>query len=154
MFKKFVGFIEIITFLSQISAFPVDFYPDTQQPIYSNFLKPEGVIFSPLPGEIVFKLRQNWQPDEYLNPDSAGYKILEGNVRSAIQQVMGENTEVSDIYFREGNIPGNPTTRPKTVVHLKVNGGSDAASLLEMATQPDGTIGDGLKVYKDSFSAY
>ena len=57
-------------------------------------------------------------------------------------------------YCREGYVPGNPTARPKVVVHCMVNGGSDAASLLEMAVTPDGTLGDGLKVYKDSFNAY
>ena len=51
-------------------------------------------------------------------------------------------------------MPGNPTARPKVVVHCMVNGGSDAASLLEMAVTPDGSLGDGLKVYKDSFNAY
>ena len=56
--------------------------------------------------------------------------------------------------YREGYVPGNPTARPKVVVHCMVNGGSDSASLLEMAVTPDGTLGDGLKVYKDSFNAY
>ena len=58
------------------------------------------------------------------------------------------------IFNREGYVPGNPSARPKVVVHVMVNGGSDAASLLERAVTPDGTLGDGLKVYKDSFNAY
>ena len=43
---------------------------------------------------------------------------------------------------------------PKTVAHIMVNGGSDEASHLQMAVTPDGSLGDGLKVYKDSFNAY
>ena len=59
-----------------------------------------------------------------------------------------------NVYFREGYVPGNPPSRPKTVAHLMVNGGSDAASVLEANVTPDGSLGDGLKVYKDSFNAY
>ena len=51
-------------------------------------------------------------------------------------------------------MPGNPSTMPKVVAHFMVNQNSDAASLLEAAVTPDGTLGDGLKVYKDSFNAY
>lgn len=43
---------------------------------------------------------------------------------------------------------------PKVVSHVMVNGGSDDASRLQLAVTPDGTLGDGLKVYKDSFNAY
>ena len=57
-------------------------------------------------------------------------------------------------FSREGYVPGNPPSRPKTVAHMMVNGGSDAASVLERAVSPDGSLGDGLKVYKDSFNAY
>lgn len=35
-----------------------------------------------------------------------------------------------------------------------VNGGSDAAGLLDEAVRPDDSLGDGLKVYKGSFNAY
>jgi len=37
---------------------------------------------------------------------------------------------------------------------MMVDGGSDAASVLERSVTPDGTLGDGLKVFKDSFNAY
>lgn len=37
---------------------------------------------------------------------------------------------------------------------MMVDGGSDAASSLEKRVTPDGTLGDGLKVFKDSFNAY
>lgn len=57
-------------------------------------------------------------------------------------------------FTREGYVPGNPSTMPKVVAHVMVDGGSDAASLLQRAVTPDGTLGDGLKVYKDSFNAY
>ena len=67
---------------------------------------------------------------------------------------MGPQTQVTNIYFREGQVPGNPPSRPKVVVHMMVDGGSDAASSLEKRVTPDGTLGDGLKVFKDSFNAY
>lgn len=35
-----------------------------------------------------------------------------------------------------------------------VDGGSDAAGILDQAVRPDDSLGDGLKVYKDSFNAY
>jgi len=111
------------------------------------------VVYAPYPGEIVFKLLQNWNT-ELLDMTSPEFQILEGNLRSAVQAVMGPQTQVTNIYFREGYVPGNPPSRPKTVAHMMVNGGSDAASVLERAVTPDGSLGDGLKVYKDSFNAY
>lgn len=110
-------------------------------------------VYAPLPGEIVFKLVQNWD-DEFTNTASPNYQILEGNIRSAIQKVLGPMTQVTNIYFREGQVPGNPPSRPKVVAHMMVDGGSDAASVLERSVTPDGTLGDGLKVFKDSFNAY
>jgi len=111
------------------------------------------IVYAPLPGEIVFKLLQNWD-EELTNHASPDYQILEGNIRSAIQSIMGPQTQVTNIYFREGQVPGNPPSRPKVVVHMMVDGGSDAASSLEKRVTPDGTLGDGLKVFKDSFNAY
>jgi len=111
------------------------------------------VVYAPYPGEIVFKLLQNWNT-ELLDMTSPEFQILEGNLRSAVQTVMGPQTQVTNVYFREGYVPGNPPSRPKTVAHMMVNGGSDAASVLERAVTPDGSLGDGLKVYKDSFNAY
>jgi hypothetical protein len=124
---------------------------------------------------------QKWK-DEYLDDNSAGTKILKGNVEKAIQVALeGDQPQndymqggyygypgyggygaqqppkqitVSNIYFREGYVPGNPSTLPITVAHVMVNGGSDDASKLQALVTPDGTLGDGLKVYKDSFSAY
>ena len=58
------------------------------------------------------------------------------------------------IYYREGQVPGNPPSRPKVVAHMMVNGGSDSASVLEKAVSQDGSLGDGLKVFRDSFNAY
>lgn len=55
---------------------------------------------------------------------------------------------------REGYVPGNPSTQPITVAHFMVDGGSDDASLLQQQVTPDESLGDGLKVYKDSFNAY
>lgn len=111
------------------------------------------VVYAPYPGEIVLKLIQNWDSD-LLDMTSPEFQILEGNLRSAVQAVMGPMTQVTNVYFREGYVPGNPPSRPKTVAHMMVNGGSDAASVLERAVTPDGSLGDGLKVYKDSFNAY
>lgn len=51
-------------------------------------------------------------------------------------------------------MPGNPSTQPITVAHFMVDGGSDDASLLQQQVTPDESLGDGLKVYKDSFNAY
>lgn len=111
------------------------------------------LVYAPLPGEIVFKLLQNWD-EELTNHASPNYQILEGNIRSAVQAVLGPQTQVTNIYFREGQVPGNPPSRPKVIVHMMVDGKSDAASLLESKVTPDGTLGDGLKVFKDSFNAY
>lgn len=111
------------------------------------------IVYAPLPGEIVFKLLQNWD-EELTNHASPDFQILEGNIRSAVQSILGPQTQVTNIYFREGQVPGNPPSRPKVVVHMMVNGGSDSASLLESKVTPDGTLGDGLKVFKDSFNAY
>jgi hypothetical protein len=58
------------------------------------------------------------------------------------------------LFIREGYVPGNPSTMPKVVAHVMVNEGSDDASVLQRAVTADGTLGDGLKVYKDSFNAY
>lgn len=55
---------------------------------------------------------------------------------------------------REGYVPGNPSTQPITVAHFMVDGGSDDASLLQQSVTPNESLGDGLKVYKDSFNAY
>jgi len=111
------------------------------------------VVYAPYPGEIVLKLIQNWDAN-LLDMTAPEFQILEGNLRSAVQAVMGPMTQVTNVYFREGYVPGNPPSRPKTVAHMMVNGGSDAASVLERAVTPDGSLGDGLKVYKDSFNAY
>lgn len=111
------------------------------------------VVYAPYPGEIVLKLLQNWDSN-LLDMTAPEFQILEGNLRSAVQAVMGPMTQVTNVYFREGYVPGNPPSRPKTVAHMMVNGGSDAASILERAVTPDGSLGDGLKVYKDSFNAY
>ncbi|XP_065071567.1 uncharacterized protein LOC135696193 [Rhopilema esculentum] len=128
--------------------------PTCMNPCQPGQMPPnQPIVFAPYPGEITFKLMQKWNP-EYLDSMTAAFQILEGNVRRAIQTVLGPMTTVNNVYFREGYVPGNPTARPKVVVHCMVNGGSDAASLLEMAVTPDGTLGDGLKVYKDSFNAY
>ncbi|XP_057305991.1 uncharacterized protein LOC130644413 [Hydractinia symbiolongicarpus] len=113
----------------------------------------QPVVYAPLPGEIVFKLLQNWDT-ELLDSSSSMFQILEGNIRSAVQAVVGPTAQVTNVYFREGYVPGNPPSRPKTVAHMMVNGGSDAASILEHSVTPDGSLGDGLKVYKDSFNAY
>lgn len=62
---------------------------------------------------------------------------------------------IFSIYLkREGYVPGNPSTQPITVAHFMVDGGSDDASVLQQAVTPDESLGDGLKVYKDSFNAY
>merc|ERR1719494_1318191 len=111
------------------------------------------VVYAPYPGEIVLKLLQNWDSN-LLDMTAPEFQILEGNLRSAVQAVMGPMTQVTNVYFREGYVPGNPPSRPKTVAHMMVNGGSDAASVLEANVTPDGSLGDGLKVYKDSFNAY
>lgn len=103
------------------------------------------------------KLQQTWDPDKYLYHNSPGFQILAGNLKSAVQAALaprGMPASVTNIYFREGYVPGNPATMPKVVAHFMVNQNSDAASLLEAAVTPDGTLGDGLKVYKDSFNAY
>ena len=106
----------------------------------------------PNPGEITFKLHSKWD-ENLLNENAASFKILEGNVRKAILAVVGEDKEISNVYFRRGFL-GMETSQPITVVHLMVNGGSDAAGLLDEAVRPDDTMGDGLKVYKGSFNAY
>lgn len=65
------------------------------------------------------------------------------------------NNHVSFFYLiREGYVPGNPSTQPITVAHFMVDGGSDDASLLQQQVTPDESLGDGLKVYRDSFNAY
>jgi len=131
--------------------------PDCQTPCpgYVPYQKsPKSpVVYAPLPGEIVFKLVQSWDTD-LLNSESPAFQILEGNIRSAVQTILGPMIPVTNVYFREGYVPGNPPSRPKTVAHMMVNGGSDAASTLEHSVTPDGSFGDGLKVYKDSFNAY
>jgi len=120
-----------------------DEQPGRQQPFPANG------------GEITMKLLQPWNKLEYLNENSAGFKLLAGNVRKAVQAVVGDNHRVSEIYFREGTVPGNPTRLPVTVAHFKVDGGSDAASALQSdAIRHHGSMGDGLLVFKDSFSAY
>lgn len=103
------------------------------------------------------KLQQTWDHDKYVDSTTPAYQILAGNLKTAIQAALasrGMPADVSNIYFREGFVPGNPSRMPVVVAHFMVNGNSDAASLLEAAVTPDGTIGDGLKVYKDSFNAY
>jgi len=113
----------------------------------------QPVVYAPLPGEIVFKMSQTFTP-ELLDNQSPYFQIMEGNVRSAVQAVLGKQTAVTNVYFREGYVPGNPPSRPKTVAHMMVNGGSDAASILATSVTPDGSLGDGLRVYRDSFNAY
>jgi len=125
--------------------------PMMMQPFQKNVNHPP--VYAPLPGEIVFKLMQSWD-EELTNNASPNYQILEGNIRSAVQAVLGPTAQVTNIYFREGQVPGNPPSRPKVVVHMMVNGSSDAASVLENSVSPDGTLGDGLKVFRDSFNAY
>lgn len=130
---------------------PCQNYGYQPQPFQKSRRKP--VVYAPLPGEIVFKLIQNWDSN-LLDASSSTFQILEGNIRSAVQAVLGPMTQVTNVYFREGYVPGNPPSRPKTVAHMMVNGGSDSASILEKSVTPDGSLGDGLKVYKDSFNAY
>lgn len=118
---------------------------------------PPPAAYAPYPGEITMKLQQTWDPDKYLNHNSPGFQILAGNLKKAIQVALaprGMAVTVSNVYFREGFVPGNPSRMPVVVAHFMVNGNSDAASILEAAVTADGTIGDGLKVYKDSFNAY
>ena len=62
-------------------------------------------------------------------------------------------TKQCSLFFRRGFL-GIDNGQPITVVHLMVNGGSDAAGLLDEAVRPDDSLGDGLKVYKGSFNAY
>ncbi|XP_032221913.2 uncharacterized protein LOC5521084 [Nematostella vectensis] len=122
------------------------------------------IAYNPNPGEITVKLMQTWDPDKFLDENSAGYKLLAGNlvaaVKAALRNYYGRNggsiqePVVSNIYFREGYVPGNPSTMPKVVAHFMVNGGSDDASILQKETTPDGSLGDGFKVYRDSFNAY
>lgn len=106
----------------------------------------------PNPGEITFKLHAKWD-ENLLNENSASFKILEGNVKKAISSIVGEEAEISNVYFRRGYL-GMQTSQPVTVAHLMVNGGSDTAGIIDQAVRPDDTLGDGLKVYKDSFNAY
>lgn len=44
-----------------------------------------GLIFFLILGEIEFRLKQDWDPESFLNPTSAAYKILEGNVKRAVK---------------------------------------------------------------------
>ena len=70
-------------------------------------------------------------------------------VKKLIKYSFWEN-----IFFREGSVTGNPPTRAKTVAHFMVDGSSDAAAPLSQAIAPNGALGDGLMVYRDSVNAY
>ncbi|XP_046850556.1 uncharacterized protein LOC124444029 [Xenia sp. Carnegie-2017] len=112
----------------------------------------EPMAVYPNPGEITFKLHEKWD-ENLLNENTPMFKILEGNVKKAVADVVGGDKEISNIYFRRGFL-GIETNQPITVAHLMVNGGSDAAGLLDEAVRPDDSLGDGLKVFKGSFNAY
>ncbi|KAK3706774.1 hypothetical protein QZH41_015338, partial [Actinostola sp. cb2023] len=47
----------------------------------------EQQTYAPYPGEITFKLMQKWD-DQYLNENSAPYKILSGNLEKAIKVAL------------------------------------------------------------------
>ncbi|KAF1744554.1 hypothetical protein MXB_2667 [Myxobolus squamalis] len=53
---------------------PYNFFDPYHLPSNSNGLTRNGKNH---------QLRQDWEPEAYLNPLSAGFKILEGNVRHA-----------------------------------------------------------------------
>ncbi|XP_027043180.1 protein diaphanous homolog 1-like [Pocillopora damicornis] len=114
---------------------------------------PPRTAYAPYPGEITMKLKQPWK-SEFTDHASAAYQILAGNLATAIKTALRREAFVNNIYFREGYVPGNPSTQPITVAHFMVDGGSDDASLLQQQVTPDESLGDGLKVYKDSFNAY
>ncbi|KAJ7392383.1 hypothetical protein OS493_012044 [Desmophyllum pertusum] len=109
--------------------------------------------YAPYPGEITMKLKQPWK-SEYTDHASPAYQILSGNLATAVKTALRREAYLNNIYFREGYVPGNPSTQPITVAHFMVDGGSDAASVLQQTVTPDESLGDGLKVYKDSFNAY
>jgi len=114
---------------------------------------PPRTAYAPYPGEITMKLKQPWK-SEFTDHASAAYQILAGNLATAVKTALRREAYVNNIYFREGYVPGNPSTQPITVAHFMVDGGSDDASLLQQTVTPDESLGDGLKVYKDSFNAY
>lgn len=114
---------------------------------------PPRTAYAPYPGEITMKLKQPWK-SEFTDHASPAYQILAGNLATAIKTALRREAYVNNIYFREGYVPGNPSTQPITVAHFMVDGGSDDASLLQQTVTPDESLGDGLKVYKDSFNAY
>lgn len=99
------------------------------------------------------KLKQPWK-SSLADHTSPAYKILSGNLATAVKIALRRDAYLSNIYFREGYVPGNPSTQPITVAHFMVDGGSDDASLLQQSVTPNESLGDGLKVYKDSFNAY
>lgn len=114
---------------------------------------PPRTAYAPYPGEITMKLKQPWK-SELVDHTSPAYQILAGNLATAVKTALRREAYISNIYFREGYVPGNPSTQPITVAHYMVDGGSDDASVLQQSVTPDESLGDGLKVYKDSFNAY
>lgn len=114
---------------------------------------PPRAAYAPYPGEITMKLKQPWK-SSLADHTSPAYKILSGNLATAVKIALRRDAYLSNIYFREGYVPGNPSTQPITVAHFMVDGGSDDASLLQQSVTPNESLGDGLKVYKDSFNAY
>lgn len=114
---------------------------------------PPRTAYAPYPGEITMKMKQPWK-SQLADHSSPAYKILSGNLATAVKIALRRDAYISNIYFREGYVPGNPSTMPITVAHFMVDGGSDDASLLQQSVTPDESLGDGLKVYKDSFNAY
>lgn len=114
---------------------------------------PPRAAYAPYPGEITMKLKQPWK-SSLADHTSPAYKILSGNLATAVKIALRRDAYLSNIYFREGYVPGNPSTQPITVAHFMVDGGSDDASLLQQSITPNESLGDGLKVYKDSFNAY
>ncbi|KAL9983972.1 hypothetical protein ACROYT_G006222 [Oculina patagonica] len=97
---------------------------------------PPRTAYAPYPGEITMKLKQPWK-SEYTDHSSAAYQILSGNLATAIKAALRREAYVNNIYFREGYVPGNPSTQPITVAHFMVDGGSDDASLLQQSVTPD-----------------
>ncbi|XP_073240556.1 uncharacterized protein [Porites lutea] len=127
--------------------------PTCQNPCQPQPPHPPRAAYAPYPGEITMKLKQSWK-SELADHASPAYQILAGNLATAVKTALRRDAYISNIYFREGYVPGNPSTQPITVAHFMVDGGSDDASLLQQQVTPDESLGDGLKVYRDSFNAY
>ncbi|WP_411017574.1 hypothetical protein, partial [Salmonella sp. s51090] len=61
--------------------------------------------FEPDPGEITFKLYQTWDSDKFSEKASPPFQILSGNVEKAIKSVLGDDTQVSNVFFSQGYVP-------------------------------------------------